>query len=136
MDHPTIILAFENAANKNEENIYITFKRNGIFYKDTYLILKGNKMKVEEAIEKLYYDVNEERYNSPRADHIDLLDTPFDSWCCGACICDDVQRCDDNQRIKCGSQWTHIEHDSEEEQEDYINNIKPGYYPNYTVEYM
>ncbi len=136
MYHPTILRAFENATKRNEENIYITFKRDGIFYKDTYLILKGNKEEVETAIANAYYDVNEQRYNAPRADHIDLLDTPFDSWCCGACICNNIQRCNDEQRVKCGSQWTRVEHETEEEQKEYINNIQSGYYPNYTVEYM
>lgn len=136
MDHPTIITAFANAATRNEENIYITFKRKDLFYKDTYLILKGNKEEVEVSIENAYYDVNEERYSAPRADYNDLLDTPFDTWCCGACLCDNIRRCNNNQRVKCGSQWTHIEHETEASQNEYINNIKPGYYPSFTVEYM
>jgi hypothetical protein len=133
MNHPTIVTAFDNAATRNESKIYITFKRDGIFYKDTYLILQGNKQEVEEAIENLYYDVNEERYSGPRADHIDLLDTPFDTWCRGACI---LERCNEEQLIKCGSQWTHFEHSSEKEQLEYVKNIKPGYYPTYTVDYI
>ena len=133
MNHPTIITAFKNAATRNKSKIYITFKRDEIFYKDTYLILQGNKQDVEKAIENLYYDVNEERYSGPRADHSELLDTPFDTWCCGACI---LERCNGEQRIKCGSQWTHIEHETEEEQMEYVKNIKPGCYPTYTVEYM
>lgn len=47
MDHPIITNAFENAERRNESKIYITFKRDGIFYKDTYLILQGNKYEVE-----------------------------------------------------------------------------------------
>jgi len=133
MDHPTIKNAFENAKGRNESNIYISFKRSNIFYKDTYLILKGNKEKVAQAIANLYYDVNEERYSAPRADHIDLLDTPFDSWCSGECI---LERCNDEQSVKCGSQWTHIEHETEEEQLEYIQNIKPGYYPTFSVDYI
>ena len=136
MDHPTIINAFVNSSRRNESKIYITFKRDGIFYKDTYLILQGNKEEVEEAISNLYYDVNEERYGAPRADHNDLLDTPFDSWCCGACICNNIQRCNGEQKIKCGSQWTHFVHETEEDQLEYVKNIKPGYYPTYTVEYI
>jgi hypothetical protein len=130
MDNPTIQTAFKNAAERNEEYIYITFKRKDLFYKDTYLILTGNEERVEKAISALYYNINEERYSAPRADHNDLLDTPFDSWCSGVC---GLKRCTDNQSIKCGSLWTHIEHKSEEEQKEYVNNIKSGYY---TVEYM
>lgn len=136
MDHPTIIAAFKHAEERNTDKIYIIFKRDSIFYKDSYLILNGNKEYVKQAIENAYYEVNEERYSAPRSDHIELLDTPFDTWCCGACICNNIQRCTGGQRIKCGSQWTHIEHATEEEQVEYINNIKPGYYPSFTVEYM
>lgn len=136
MDHPTILSAFANAAARQEDKIYLIFKRNDLFYKDTYLVIKGTKQEVEKAIANAYFDVNEERYTAPRADHIDLLDTPFDSWCCGACICDNIQRCTGDQRIKCGSQWKHIEHGSEKEQQEYINTIKPGTYPTYTVAYM
>ena len=136
MDHPTIVAAFKHAEERNTDKIFLTFKRDSIFYKDSYLILKGDKEYIKQAIENAYYDVNEERYSSPRADHIELLDTPFDTWCCGACICNNIQRCTGEQRIKCGSLWTHIEHATEEEQIKYINNINPGYYPIFTVEYM
>ena len=136
MDHPTIIAAFNHAEERNMDKIFLTFKRDSIFYKDSYLILNGNKEYVKQAIENAYYDVNEERYSASRSDHIELLDTPFDTWCCGACICNNIQRCTGDQRIKCGSQWTHIEHETEEEQVEYINNIKQGYYPIFTVEYM
>ena len=136
MNHPSIVAAFKHAEERNTDKIFLTFKRDSIFYKDSYLILNGDKEYVKKAIENAYYDVNEERYSSPRADHIALLDTPFDTWCCGACICNNIQRCTGDQRIKCGSQWTHIEHATEEEQVEYINNIKPGYYPSFTVEYM
>jgi hypothetical protein len=136
MDHPSIVTAFKNAKERNMDKIFLTFKRESILYKDSYLILKGNKDYVRQAIENEYYNVNEERYSGIRSDHINLLDTPFDTWCCGACICDNIQRCADGQRLKCGSQWTHIEHASEEEQMEFINNITPGYYPIFTVEYM
>jgi len=136
MEHPIIVTAFENAVKRNDDKIYITFKRIDIFYKDTYCVLSGNKEYVKTAIENAYYDVNEERYSAPRADHVHLLDTPFDSWCCGACICDNIQRCTDEQLIKCGSHWTHIEHAAAEEQAEYIRNITPGYYPQFSIEIM
>uniref|UniRef100_A0A6C0IJN0 Uncharacterized protein n=1 Tax=viral metagenome TaxID=1070528 RepID=A0A6C0IJN0_9ZZZZ len=136
MDHPTIITAFKNASDRGSAEIYLVFKRENQYYKDTYYILLGNKTKAEKAIIHAYKEVAKEKRNYSRADHNNMLDTPFDTWCCGACICNDLQRCSDDQDIKCGSQWTHIEHKSEEELNNYISTIRPGYYPQYTVEYM
>jgi len=136
MDHPMIVTAFVNALQRKDDNIYMTFERKDIFYKDTYCILSGNQAYVQEAIQNAYFDVKEERDSCPRADHNNLLDTPFDSWCSGACMCDNIRRCADAQVVKCGSRWTYVEHDSLEDQLAYIRTITPGYYGNVAIEIM
>jgi hypothetical protein len=136
MEHPTIVTAFKNATERGSAEIYLVFKRDNAFYKDTYYILLGNKEQVEQSIINAYKEVAEEKREYPRADHNNILDTPFDTWCCGACICNNLQRCKDDQDIKCGSQWTHIEHASVEELNNYISTIRPEYYSRFTVEYM
>jgi hypothetical protein len=133
MNHPSIVNAFKNALERESTKIYMSFKRENLFYKDSYYILIGNRTEVEEAITKLYKEVEEEKREFWRADHIDGLDTPFDTWCSGACICYNIQCGAD---VKCGSHWTHDEHNSLEELNAYISNIHAGYYPTYTVEYM
>lgn len=135
MNHPIIVNAFQHASERNSDTIYLIFKRQGIMFKDTYLVLCGNKQTVELAILKNYADVEEEKLNYPRADHIELLDTPFDNWCGRACISDSIQ-CSNKTAIKCSSNWQHMEYTSEEEMHKYIKHIKPGYYANYTIEYL
>jgi len=117
MDHPTIIRAFNdaNAFINGHAYVYLSFKRENMFYKDSYFIVKGTHEEVKQAIERMYKDVEDEKRDFPRADHIDMLDTPFD-----------------NDSLH----WTHTIHNSEEELEEYIKNIKPGYYPRFTVEYI
>jgi hypothetical protein len=127
MDHPTIMNAFLLARESNR--IYVTFKRENMFYKDSYYILVGDKEQVSLAIQKMYKDVEEEIRDFPRADHNNLLDTPFDTWCNRGC-------CTEDTIIKCSSQWTHLIHNSQEDMDNYILNIKPGYYPRVTVEHM
>ena len=136
MEHPTIIKAFENAEKRGETIIYITFKREGIFYKDSYYNLIGTKEEVERKIKKMYLDVEEEKHEHERADGIEDLDTPFDSWCNETCIYKRMRTCDDKTRVKCASHWTSIEHTSREELLNYISKIKPGYYPQFTVDFM
>ena len=141
MEHTTIITAFENAGKRDSDKIYITFKRQDIFYKDTYLVLRGTKEEVEQAIQRCYTEVETEKRDYPRADHIDMLDTPFDTWCfmeanlCGESVCDNLQ-CRKSDELKCRSYWTHVEHATEEEMSEYINNIRSGYYPCCSVDNM
>ena len=140
-NYPIIMKSFLLA--KERDTIYVSFKRENMYYKDSYYILVGDKEKVSLAIKKMYKDVEEEKRDFPRADHNDSLDTPFDTWCdrscvatcCGSTGC--VARgCTTDTIIKCASQWTHLIHNSEEELNNYILNIKAGYYPNFTVEHM
>lgn len=136
--HSIIINAFVNAKNreKNQDIIYISFLREGVFYKDSYYILIGDKYQVEYAIEKAYKDVAVEKQNFPRADMIELLDTPLDTWCNSTCIRNGNNKCEKNKMMKCASMWTYKEHMSQEELDIYISKLKPGHYPLYTVEYM
>ena len=145
MDHPSIVNAFANAKQRTPEGeepiIYISFKRPSIFYKDTYCILKGTWAEVVVAVENAYMEVNEAKQEKyfDRGDHNNLLDTPFDTWCCGECklfSCQDKTNCDDKTKLKCGSNWITTEHHSKTELETYLNNIKLGYYPTYSIEYM
>ena len=154
MEHPTIIKAFENAEKRKatdsillsllhapirtnaEPVIYITFKREGIFYKDSYYNLIGTKEEVCKKIKQMYLNVEEEKREHERADGIEDLDTPFDSWCNEQCIYKRMRICNDATKVKCSSHWTHVEHASREELEDYISKIKPGYYPNFSVDLM
>ena len=133
MNHPTIVTAFENAATRENDKIYITFIRCGIFYTDTYWILKGTKEEVEPAIHKTYKMVEEERRNCPQGYDIKMVDTPFDTWCDGSCLCYNV-RCD--SLLKCASGWSHIEHETEEELQEFIKNVTQGCYQNVRIEYM
>jgi len=139
MDHPIIVNAFDNAKQRTTEGeepiVYISFKRENIFYKDTYCILTGTWAEVVVAIENAYMEVNEAKKEEKfdRGDHNNLLDTPFDTWCCGECK---LFSCDDKTFIKCGSNWKATEHASKAELEAYIQQIKPGYYPTYCIEYM
>ena len=139
MDHPIIVNAFKKAYERNNEKInekiYLSFYRPNIFYKDTYCILKGTYEDINIAIANWYKKIIEEKREYPRADHIELLDTPFDTWCGGICELTG-KKCSNETIIKCNSQWTHVEHNSEEELDEYIKNIKPGYYPNYDIEYI
>jgi hypothetical protein len=135
MDHPSIINALKNAKerclNKNDDPvIYLSFKRPAIFYTDTYYILVGTASQVWVAIDKLYEDVSRERREFPRADYINLLDTPFDTWCgCGNCA--------ETTVLKCSSHWTYEEHASPAELTTYLKNIPFNEYsPSYTVEYL
>ena len=151
MDHPFIVNAFANAKQRTAEGqapiVYLSFKRSGIFYKDTYCILTGTWAEVVVAIENAYTEVNKAKQEEHfcRGDHNNLLDTPFDTWCSGKCKrfscddqtqCDGQTQCDDQTHIKCGSNWLCTEHDSKTELEEYLNNIKLGYYPSYSIEYM
>jgi hypothetical protein len=133
MNHPSIVNAFKNAFERKSDKIYMSFKRENLFYKDTYYILIGDRSQVECAIKKLYREVEEEKRDFYRADNNNVLDTPFDTWCDGGCICYNIQCGAD---LKCGTHWTHDEHANLEELNMYISNIHAGYYPNYTVEYM
>jgi hypothetical protein len=157
MDHPIIVNAFENARERNkmqEPKIYIICKRADIFYKDTYCILMGTWSEVNAAIQNAYKVVAEEKqeYGFNRGDHNELLDTPFDTWCCNECTisakcdditkcdyitkCDDITKCEDKTAVKCGSHWTFSEYTSQAELEAYLGDIKPGNYSNYCIEYM
>lgn len=136
MEHPVIIKAFSNAKLRGDSVIYITFKRKDIFYKDSYYILIGNKEEVEEKIKKMYLEVEKEKRLYNKADGIEDLDTPFDSWCNENCIYKRMRTCDNLSPVKCASHWTHNEHNSKEELHDYISKIKPGTYPNYSVDFM
>jgi hypothetical protein len=96
MNHPVIIGAFANQENQannndNETKIYLLFKRANIFYRDLYYILTGTKEEVKIKIKKAYQDVEDDKNEYSRSDDIDLLDTPFDTWCSGACLCDNVR---------------------------------------------
>lgn len=136
MEHPIIIKAFENAKLRGESIVYLTFKRKDLFYKDSYYNLVGTKEEVEEKIKKMYLDVEKEKLDCPRADGIEDLDTPFDSWCNETCIYKRMRTCDINTRVKCVSYWTHVEHTSLKELNDYVNTITRGEYPQFTVDYM
>ena len=100
MNHQSIVTAFKNASRRGSTNIYLVYKRENQFYKDTYCILTGNRSDVNKAIINTYKEAAEEKRDNARGDHNNLLDTPFDTWCCGACICNNIQRCDDGQPIK------------------------------------
>ena len=146
MDHPSIVTAFANAkqrtAKGEEPIIYISFKRPNIFYKDTYCILKGTWAEVAVAVENAYMEVNEAKQEKyfVRGDHNNLLDTPFDTWCCGECklfSCQGKTKCDDNTTLKCGSNWISTEHESNAALDTYIRQIVPGdHYLRYCIEYM
>jgi hypothetical protein len=140
MDHPIIENAFANAKQRTAEGdepiIYISFKRPNMFYKDTYCILTGTWAEVVVAVENAYMEVNEAKQEQhfDRGDHNNLLDTPFDTWCCGECK---LFSCDDKTQLKCGSNWIVTEHDSHAALETYIRQITAGdYYPRYCIEYM
>ena len=140
MNTSIIVNAFANAERRvtdgQEPVIYVSFKRSSIFYKDTYCILVGTRKEVDLAIANAYKTVNaaKQEENFDLGDHNNLLDTPFDTWCCGDCM--EKTNCDNNTSVKCGSNWDAIEHASQADLDDYINNIKPGYYPMYSIEYM
>jgi hypothetical protein len=145
MEHPSIITAFANAKQRTaagqEPSIYISFKRLNIFYKDTYCILTGTWAEVCVAVEHAYMKVNEEKQEEyfVRGDHNNLLDTPFDTWCSGECklfSCQDKLKCDDTTLVKCGSNWLTTEHDSKAALDTYIQQITPGHFQNYCIEYM
>jgi len=140
MNTPIIVNAFANAKKRSAEDqdpvIYMTFKRSGIFYKDTYCILIGTWSEVALAIENAYTTLvlTQQEEHFDRGDHNNLADTPLDTWCCGDCI--EQTNCDNNTIVKCGSNWDATEHASNADLDDYINSIKPGYYPEYSIEYM
>jgi hypothetical protein len=140
MNHPIIVNAFARADTRARSNepakIFLIFKRANIFYKDSYSILTGTKEEVETKIKQAYADVESEKRDYPRADNIDLLDTPFDSWCNESCIYKRMPCCDNNTVAKCMSHWTHTEHTCDEEINTFVANIKSGAYPNYTIDYM
>ena len=137
MEHPVLIKAFEAAQLRATDRgqIFMLCKRANIFYKDTYYVVTGDDKTVAEAIKKLATATDDEKTNHPRADHIDLLDTPFDTWCSGACV-NEIKPCDADTAIKCASVWHNTTFNNTEELNHYIQNIKPGYYPMYTVEYL
>ena len=153
MNHPVIFTAFENAerryaianaananANPNDINenvkIYIIFKRVGIFYKESYYILTGTREEVAYKCIKAYQEVEQEKLEYPRADHIELLDTPMDSWCNESCIYKRMPCCRNNTIVKCATNWSHTEYTSNEELNYFTANIKPEYYTNFSVDYM
>lgn len=139
MDHPIIINAFANAklrtARGQEPTVYIIFKRPSIFYKYTYRILTGTWREVSVAVENAYRAMHAEKQEKhfDRGDQNNLLDTPFDTWCCGECK---LFTCDDKTHVKCGSNWITIEHESKIELETYLNNIKHTGNLSYSIEYM
>jgi hypothetical protein len=142
MDHPTIVNAFANAKKRMPNNpmIYMSFKRTGIFYKDTYCILTGTWDDVDDAIQKNYKEISEEKEEDyfDRGDHNNLLDTPFDTWCCGECTflnCDDKPVCDEKTNVKCGSHWVSTEYKSKGDLQQFIDGINRGY-NDYSIEYM
>ena len=145
MEHPFIVTAFANAKQRTTEGeepiIYISFKRPNIFYKDTYCILKGTWTEVCVAVENAYMEFNKSKQDEyfDRGDHNNLIDTPFDTWCCGDCKifrCDNKTQCEDKTLVKCGSNWISTEHKTKAELDTYIQQITPGYYPKYCIEYM
>jgi len=139
MEHPIIKIAFANAALRTargqEPTVYIIFKRPNIFYKDTYRILTGTLAEVSVAVENAYTAMRAEKQEEhfDRGDQNNLLDSPFDTWCCGECT---LFRCDDKTDVKCGSNWIAIEHESKIELETYLNNIKHTGNLSYSIEYM
>jgi len=135
MDHPVISKAFEQNISGNGK-IYLIFKREGLFYKDSYYILTGTREEVELKIKMAYEDVESEKRDYPLADNNELLDTPFDSWCNESCIYKRMPCCDNNTLVKCATNWTHTEHTSDDDLNAFVENIKPGYYAHYTVEYL
>lgn len=148
MDHPIIVNAFANAkqrASTEEEQepiIYMSFKRTGVFYKDTYCILTGTWSQVDTAIQNAYRAINAEKEEEDfeRGDHNTLLDTPFETWCCGECKflnCDDKTVCDERTKVKCGSHWVPTEHKSIDDLKAYIDSIhRCESYRNYCIEYI
>ena len=165
MDHPIIVNAFANAktrvsSEKEEEApiIYMSFKRTGVFYKDTYWILTGTWNQVDTAIQKAYKAISGEKQDEhfERGDHNTLLDTPFDTWCCGECKflncddktvcglktvceceCEEKTACDEKTKVKCGSHWVPTEHNSMDDLKAYIDSIhRRESYRNYCIEYM
>jgi hypothetical protein len=137
MEHPTIKTAFENADKRKRKNkiIYVTFLRLGIFYKDTCYILIGTREEVEIAVQKEYKEVEEEKRDFPRAEHISLLDTPFDSFCNRSCI-SSASQCKDTTKNKCGSMWIHKEHDTKEDLQQYTDSLPYGQYGLLSFHYM
>jgi len=141
MEHTIIKTAFENAKafQKGEKDtlpiIYMSFQRRGLFYKDTYYILSGNEADVKIKIDKCYEETKCDREEDWRADGIELLDTPFDTFCSGSC---QINKCDENQKDKCGSHWIATEFNTKKELDDYIISIPTikSYYGHLDVIYM
>jgi hypothetical protein len=146
MDHPIIVKAFANAKErqcKNKEvKIYISFKRTGNFYLDTYCILIGTWAEVNVAIQNTFkiVDQDEKEYALQHDYYKEILDTPFDTWGCSECKflhCDDKIQLDNKlNSVNYDSLWSCTEHNSQEDLDLYLSNIQQGYYNNYSIEYI
>jgi hypothetical protein len=146
MEHTIIKNAFEKSKILQQTDnciIYMSFVRLNIFYKNTYYILYGNKEYVETSIKELYKETEQDRIEDYRADNIQLLDTPFDTFCSGICntgICNmkKYNICNTNDKNKCSSHWISMEYKTKKELDDFIQNIPyiKSYYNNYEVLYI
>jgi hypothetical protein len=139
----TVETAFKNAEERNQINpvkIYMCFKRSDIYYKDTYYILTGMKEEVEMYIRDLYQEI--EKFNKNEDIHEDfygMSDTPFDTFCNEWCLRNNEDNpCSINELDKCASHWISKEYNTQEELNNFINNIPYiySYYNYYHIIYM
>lgn len=99
---------------------HVVYKREGIFYKDTYLFYSGTELELYDALCSMSNNLE----RNGRGDHDELADTPLDYFCLNGNECRN-----DERHPNCQSNWTQFNFDSKIEMEDFLANVKPGYYP-------
>jgi hypothetical protein len=107
-------------AAEEEDIIYRIFKRETMFYKDTYLVYKGDTLSLYDALYEMKCNIDEEKpFARGIGDAFD--DTPLDYFCDDHHVAGNCPNCQSN--------WTQLDFDTLEEMTTYIMQIQPGYYP-------
>jgi hypothetical protein len=110
-----------------EPVIHFLFKRNDLFYQNTYMVFSGTKKEFDKAIEGVRTDIEEDRLNS--RDPQDLAsDTPLDTFCNGTCR-EKGTSCDIKEKQKlCASSWENVEvYNTSEELSKRVEEIPKDY---------
>lgn len=144
MEHTIIQKAFENARRNQTTNnpvIYMAFQRITIYWRDTYYILSGNVAEVTLAVQKCHEETNKNIVDDWYTEMKNLIDTPFDTYCGGGHQ-DEIEKekeeeekgqnsnkqkksnkCTEETKDKCCSQWFSNEFMSEEALQEFIKTI-------------